>query len=94
MIEPQLNKLSASRSKVGLVVGLVIVIFVVVGVVVWILVRPQRGGVGTIGQLPLLGLREQPTSVELKSEYKNPFDRNAQYVNPFTDYKSPFISLQ
>lgn len=94
MIEPQTNNLSSSRSKVGLVVVLVVVIFVVVGVVVWMLVRSQRGGVGTIGQLPLPGLREQPTNVELKSEYKNPFERNAQYVNPFTDYKSPFISLQ
>ncbi|MBI2641677.1 hypothetical protein HYW87_03730 [Candidatus Roizmanbacteria bacterium] len=28
--------------------------------------------------------------VELQSEFKNPFDKNAQYVNPFQQVKNPF----
>jgi len=34
------------------------------------------------------------SKVEVKSEYKNPFDRNNQFVNPFSEVKSPFTSLQ
>lgn len=32
--------------------------------------------------------------VELKKEYQNPFDKNTQYVNPFSEYKNPFDSLK
>lgn len=35
-----------------------------------------------------------PTNITLKSEYKNPFKQSTQYVNPFTEFKSPFINLQ
>lgn len=35
-----------------------------------------------------------PTSITLKSEYKNPFKESTQYVNPFAEFKSPFINLQ
>lgn len=31
------------------------------------------------------------TKVDLKSEYKNPFDKKTQYVNPFNTYKNPFV---
>jgi len=34
-------------------------------------------------------LKKQPT-VELKTEYKNPFKQETQYVNPFETYKNPF----
>lgn len=36
----------------------------------------------------------QQSSVVLNKEYKNPFDKNAQYVNPFSKYKNPFDSLK
>ena len=29
--------------------------------------------------------------VAIKSEYKNPFDQKTQYVNPFEEYKNPFV---
>lgn len=32
----------------------------------------------------------QGPKVELKKEYKNPFDKETQYVNPFDTYKNPF----
>jgi len=35
----------------------------------------------------------EPT-VQLKKDYKNPFDKKTQYVNPFDEYKSPLHSLQ
>lgn len=33
---------------------------------------------------------KQP-KVELKTEYKNPFDKKTQFVNPFDTYKNPFV---
>ncbi len=39
-------------------------------------------------------LPARSTKVELKTEYKNPFDRKTQYVNPFSEFKSSFTSLQ
>lgn len=32
-------------------------------------------------------------NVTLKAEYKNPFDKKTQYVNPFEDAKNPFANL-
>ena len=31
------------------------------------------------------------TKVSVKEEYKNPFKKETQYVNPFQPYKNPFI---
>lgn len=36
----------------------------------------------------------QSTSVAPETNYANPFDKNTQYVNPFSTYKNPFDSLQ
>lgn len=30
--------------------------------------------------------------VDLKTEYKNPFKKETQYVNPFDTYKNPFVT--
>lgn len=39
--------------------------------------------------IPLL---QKGPKVELKTTYKNPFDKNTQYVNPFDKYKNPFVT--
>lgn len=44
------------------------------------------------GKLPF-GKPKQPT-VELKTEYKNPFDKKSQYVNPIDQFKNPFTTLR
>ena len=33
-------------------------------------------------------------NVALKTEYQNPFDKNTQYTNPFSDYQNPFDNLK
>lgn len=40
------------------------------------------GQVGTDGQKP---------TVKLQAQYNNPFDKNSQYSNPFSQYKNPFV---
>lgn len=39
-------------------------------------------------------LKPQQPTVELKTEYNNPFDKSAQYVNPFSEYKNPLDATQ
>lgn len=39
-------------------------------------------------------LKTQEPSVVLAAEYKNPFDEETQYVNPFSEYKNPFDLLK
>jgi len=33
-------------------------------------------------------------AVSLQTQYQNPFDKSAQYVNPFASYKNPFDQLK
>ena len=39
-------------------------------------------------------ISSQEPNVVVKSEYKNPFDKSTQYVNPFDQYKSPLVNLK
>lgn len=41
----------------------------------------------------LVPTNKEPT-VSLQTKYENPFDPNAQYVNPFNSYKNPFDNLK
>ena len=40
--------------------------------------------------LKSLKLGQSVPSVDLKTDYKNPFKQETQYVNPFDTYKNPF----
>lgn len=42
----------------------------------------------------IITTKKAETPVEVKTEYKNPFAKESQYVNPFDQYKSPFLSLK
>lgn len=37
---------------------------------------------------------QQGASVELQTDYKNPFDKDTQYTNPFSQYKNPFDTIR
>ena len=41
---------------------------------------------------PLQKIVQKKPTVETKTTYKNPFDKNTQYVNPFKKYKNPFVT--
>lgn len=58
-----------------------LLILAAVAVVIYFLVK------GNIS-VPFL---QKKASVEIKTTYKNPFDKNTQYVNPFEKYKNPFV---
>lgn len=48
--------------------------------------------------LLVLGIIKNPFSkelnVSLREVYENPFDKDTQYVNPFSEYKNPFDNLE
>lgn len=48
-----------------------------------------KGIIKLPGNVPFL---PKGPSVELKTEYKNPFKKESQYVNPFEEYKNPFVT--
>ena len=48
-------------------------------------------GVIKVPGLSIQPLLEKKAQVKLKTEYKNPFAKETQYVNPFEDYKNPFV---
>lgn len=39
-----------------------------------------------------LQIGQSGPKVELTTEYKNPFKKESQYVNPFEEYKNPFVT--
>ena len=40
---------------------------------------------------PLQKISQKKPTVEIKTTYKNPFEKKTQYVNPFDKYKNPFV---
>lgn len=71
--------------------ALLVVVLVVVVVLVLVVLVAGRRGRDVFG--PLTGAK-QPTTPQLSKAYANPFESEAQYVNPFVEFKSPFQSLQ
>lgn len=63
---------------------IVIVILVIVGIVVVYLALRGKG--------PATQLFKKGPKVELQSTYKNPFNKDTQFVNPFEKYKNPFVT--
>ncbi len=44
--------------------------------------------------IPTQSTSKKEPDVLMKTEYENPFAKNAQYVNPFSQYKNPFDRLK
>ncbi|MEK7521508.1 MAG: hypothetical protein AAB599_01760 [Patescibacteria group bacterium] len=42
----------------------------------------------------LTQLTQKKPEVGLQTTYQNPFDKDSQYVNPFSQYKNPFNNLK
>lgn len=60
---------------------LIVILLIVVGFLLGVIKVPGN-------PLPVF---QKKVQVQLKTEYKNPFSKETQYVNPFEDYKNPFV---
>lgn len=59
----------------------------------WVLVTAAAVGAAIyilIAQGVIPNLFKTKPKVKLTTQYKNPFDKGTQYVNPFSRYKNPF----
>lgn len=75
-----------SKKQLGFVHLLpLLLIAAAVGVVIFLISQ------GKIKLPDIPFLQKKATNVELKTEYKNPFKKETQYVNPFETYKNPFV---
>ncbi len=72
-------------------------LLLLLGVIVVAVVVLGRSGKIPTSLAPLIPyaktVKKEPT-VELKSEYQNPFDKSSQYTNPFSGYRNPFDALK
>jgi hypothetical protein len=79
----------------GVIALVPLLIIIIIGLVLAVFVY-----INLIGKVNLQITDSKPAStdkpeqvVSLKSEYKNPFEKDTQYVNPFSEYKNPFDNL-
>lgn len=77
-------KMNNQRGVAHLILILVVVAIIAVVILVFT-------GIIKLPSLPGGNLFQKKASVQLKSEYKNPFKKETQYVNPFETYKNPFV---
>lgn len=78
-------------SKRGFTAHILIIVVAIIaiwGLVIWLLIAK-----GIIKKPSIPGFKKEP-KVELKTEYKNPFDKKTQYVNPFDKFKNPLANLK
>lgn len=68
---------------------LIIIILILLGIsfaLIWSSIKKEK---------PTLKVSSsKEPKVQLKKEYKNPFSKDTQYVNPFSKYKNPFDNLK
>lgn len=74
-----------TRKKIFILVGGILLSVFIVGIVFSILIAA-----GVTKNFRKTTSSKQP-QVAIKSEYKNPFKKDTQYVNPFETYKNPFV---
>lgn len=79
------------KGAIALVIPVLLLLLIAVAGVLYILISQ---GIIKGPSLPALpGVKKEPT-VQLQKQYQNPFDKDAQYINPFTQYKNPFDALK
>lgn len=73
------------KKEKGAVAPIILIVLLIIAVVVFLAYR---------GLIKVPGLSSSEVKVNLQTQYQNPFDKSAQYVNPFDSYKNPFDSLK
>jgi len=80
--------LSFFRQKKKLVIGLLLALLFIVVIYVALV---RFGVIKDPFPLPSIPLLQKGPQVSIKTDYKNPFDKKTQFINPFDDYKNPFV---
>ena len=74
----------------GLAHLVLLVFLLIIGAVLYFLIN---SGIikNPLEYLPFFNKSQQVPKISTKTEYKNPFKKETQYVNPFETYKNPFV---
>ncbi|MEK7502540.1 MAG: hypothetical protein AAB609_03365 [Patescibacteria group bacterium] len=78
--------INLNKKTIFLSLGIIIVVLVIITVLV--LVKNRKNPAGETTQ------QASKIQVPVRVEYKNPFDKKTQYVNPFSSYKNPLDFLK
>lgn len=84
------GKYTDEQGILHLTVLFVILILLGAGLFLLVSLGVIQNPLAELADLP--GSKKEPT-VTLQTSYKNPFDKSAQYVNPFASYKNPFDGI-
>ena len=82
------NKVNKQKGVIHLALPLVLLLLIVAG----FFALSYFGVIKLPSFLSKLPFASPGSKVELKAEYKNPFDKETQFVNPFQEYKNPFVT--
>lgn len=85
----RLSRISSEKGVVALAVPLLLIIIIAAAVFLLISQGIIKNPFQQLTQNVLAPAKKQP-SVSLQKQYQNPFDKSAQYVNPFAEFKNPF----
>ena len=69
-------------------ITILLIVLIIAAIVVAVLVF--KGKVPN----PVSQLTSKEPTIALQTQYNNPFDDSAQYVNPFNSYKNPLNNLK
>lgn len=75
-------------NKKNILLSLGIILTVLALITALVLVKNKKNPTGQITQ------QASKVQVPVRVEYKNPFDKKTQYVNPFSSYKNPLDFLR
>lgn len=80
--------MKSQKGVIHLVVPLLLLL--IIGAVAFVVI--SQGFIkNPFKNIPIIGkIGVKEPTVSVKSEYKNPFKKETQYVNPFETYKNPF----
>jgi len=76
------------NKKLFIFVGVIFVILIIVLSLILFMKNPPSA------KKQVSDTSSSKATVKLKTQYKNPFDKDTQYVNPFSGYKNPFDQLK
>ncbi|MBI2020559.1 hypothetical protein HYS94_04025 [Candidatus Daviesbacteria bacterium] len=77
------------KGIVHLAIPLVFLVLAIAAILIFASAGILKGP--NLSSLP--GIKKEP-NVSLRTQYQNPFDKSAQYVNPFAEFKNPFDALK
>lgn len=78
---------TAQKKLIAVLISLLLVAFLLLIVLVNTVQKTN------ISQQKTTSTEPEEANVNLKKEYENPFSIEAQYINPFSEYKNPFDNL-